>query len=330
VRIVFAGSPVAAAVSLAKILDDGEHDVLAVGTRPPARSGRGLTRKPSPVGALAQERGVQTLTPTSAKDTQFHAALAELAPDCAPIVGYGALIPPALLAIPRHGWVNLHFSLLPAWRGAAPAQAAIAAGDEVTGVSTFLLEEGLDTGPVFGRATETIRATDTGGSLLERLALTGAHLLATTLAGIQAGALVPEPQPQDGASYAPKISASDAQVRWDLPAHVVERRIRAMTPAPGAWTVFQGKRLKLGPLVRPQEDVSGLGPGELRATKSGVYVGAGAEVLALGEVRPEGKGPMRATEWARGARLAPGSKFDEPVAQGQATASSGHASTQYR
>lgn len=214
--------------------------------------------------------------------------------------------------------------------GAAPAQAAIAAGDEVTGVTTFLLEEGLDTGPVFGRATETIRADDTGGSLLERLALTGAHLLATTLSGLQSGALVPEPQPQDGASYAPKISAADAQVRWELPAHVVERRIRAMTPAPGAWTVFQGKRLKLGPLARPKEQVCGLRPGELRAAKSEVHVGAGAEVLALGEVRPEGKGAMRAVDWARGARLAPGSTFDGPHAGGQVTASSDRASTQHR
>ncbi|EFV14900.1 methionyl-tRNA formyltransferase [Segniliparus rugosus] len=308
-RLVFAGSPEVAAVSLAKILDEGKHEVLAVVTRPPARSGRGLARKPSPVGALAEERGVPVLAPTSAKDPQFQEALRELAPDCAPIVGYGALIPPALLAVPKHGWVNVHFSLLPAWRGAAPAQAAIAAGDEITGVSTFLLEEGLDTGPVFGQATERIRDTDTGGALLDRLAESGAQLLATTLAGIEAGALAPVPQAEDGASYASKISAADARVRWDLPSHVVDRRIRAMTPAPGAWTLLHDKRLKLGPLAKAQEAVSELGPGELRATKSAVYVGTGSEPLVLGEVRPEGKGPMRATDWARGARLEQGSCF---------------------
>ncbi|MGL6234890.1 MAG: methionyl-tRNA formyltransferase [Segniliparus sp.] len=309
-RLVFAGSPEVAAVSLAKILDDGEHEVLAVVTRPPARSGRGLSLKPSPVGALAEERGLPVLTPASAKDPQFQEALSELAPDCAPIVGYGALIPPALLSVPKHGWVNVHFSLLPAWRGAAPAQAAIAAGDEITGVSTFLLAEGLDTGPVFGQVTERIRDTDTGGALLERLAESGAQLLAATLSGIEAGALAPVPQTEDGASYAAKISADDARVRWDLPAHVVDRRIRAMTPAPGAWTLLQGKRLKLGPLAKPQEPVSGLGPGELRATKSAVHVGTGSAALALGEVRPEGKGAMRATDWARGARLELGAKFD--------------------
>jgi methionyl-tRNA formyltransferase len=308
VRIVFAGSPEVAAVSLAKLLDDKEHEVLAVVTRPSARSGRGLALKPSPVGALAEEHGIPTLTPVSAKDPEFHAALAALAPDCVPIVGYGALIPPPLLCLPTHGWVNLHFSLLPAWRGAAPAQAAIAAGDEITGVSTFLLEAGLDTGPVFGQATEVINATDTAGLLLGRLAESGAHLLATTLAGIEAGALVPEPQSDVGASYAPKITAEDARVRWELPTHVVERRVRSVTPAPGAWTHFQGKRLKLGPLTTGGEDVS-LAPGELHVTKSAVFVGAGSGALALGEVRPEGKGPMRATDWARGARLDVGSRF---------------------
>ena len=151
--------------------------------------------------------------------------------------------------MPAHGWVNLHFSLLPAWRGAAPVQAAIAAGDTVTGATTFQIEPALDSGPVYGVVTETVRPIDTAGDLLERLSISGAALLETTLDGIADGSLTPVPQPADGVTVAPKITVDEARVRWDLPAHVVERRIRAVTPNPGAWTMIGDLRVKLGPVV---------------------------------------------------------------------------------
>jgi methionyl-tRNA formyltransferase len=248
------------------------------------------------------------LQPRSPREPEFLAQLADLAVDCAPVVAYGALVPQAALDLPRHGWVNLHFSLLPAWRGAAPVQHAIMAGDEITGACTFLLEAGLDTGPVFGTITEPIGPRDTAGDLLARLSVSGAGLLVATIDGIEAGALVPEPQPAEGISLAPRIEAADARIDWSLPAHVVDRRIRGVTPAPGAWTTWRGERLRVGP-VSWLLDGPSLDDGEVLVDSGDVYVGTGngAPVL-LDEVQPAGKRMMPAIDWARGARPAPGER----------------------
>jgi methionyl-tRNA formyltransferase len=260
---------------------------------------------PSPVGEIALDEGIEVLRPVRAGDPEFLDRLARIAPDAAPIVAYGGLIPPAALAVPTHGWVNLHFSLLPAWRGAAPVQHAVMAGDGVTGASTFRLEEGLDTGPVFGVVTETIRPTDTAGDLLVRLAVAGAGLLLPTLGGPDSGGRVPVPQAPDGVSLAPKIRVEDACVRWTDPAMRVDRLIRGCTPAPGAWSGFRGERIKLGP-VRPASDVVDLAAGEVRVLKNRVWVGTATHGVLLGQVKAEGKKLMAAGDWARGVRVEPG------------------------
>jgi methionyl-tRNA formyltransferase len=243
-----------------------------------------------------------------ARHPEFLDRLREIAPDCVPVVAYGALVPPAALEIPRHGWVNLHFSLLPAWRGAAPVQHAVLHGDEVTGASVFELEAGLDTGPVYGTVSETVRPDDTSGDLLGRLAESGARLLVQVLDGIELGTLSAVPQPADGVTLAPKITVEDVQVRWAEPAFAVDRRVRAGTPAPGAWTTFRGERVKLGP-VRPAGGAVGLAPGEISVGRSGVLVGTGTGAVALGEVRAAGKKAMAADAWARGVRPEPGERF---------------------
>jgi methionyl-tRNA formyltransferase len=306
-RVVFAGTPAPAVPSLRALLDSPRHDVVAVITRPPARAGRGRRTSESPIAAVAAEAGLPVLAPQRPSEPEFVERLVALAPDCCPVVAYGALIPPALLAVPRHGWVNLHFSLLPAWRGAAPVQHALLHGDEVTGASTFLLEAGLDTGPVYGVVTESVRPQDTAGDLLERLAASGAGLLLATLDGIEDGTLVAVPQPADGVSFAPKLSVDDVRVDWTAPARHVERLVRAATPQPGAWTTFRGERLKLGPVrLRGAND---LGPGELRVDRSGAAVGTGTISVDLVEVQPSGKRPMPAVDWARGARIADGERL---------------------
>lgn len=304
-RLLFAGSPAAAVPSLEALLGS-RHEVVAVLTRPDARVGRGRTLQPSAVAAVARDRGLPVLTPTTLRDPDVVAQIAGLGVDAAPVVAYGVLVPRDLLDVPTHGWVNLHFSVLPAWRGAAPVQHALMAGDEVTGASTFRLEEGLDTGPVYGTLTETIRPTDTSGDLLGRLSTAGAELLVRTLDALEDGVLEAVPQPTDGVSHAPKLTSVDARVRWTHPSHVVDRRIRGCTPAPGAWTTLpDGQRLVLGP-VRPVPEVTDLRPGELRADKREVLVGTGSGAVRLGDVTPPGKRPMPAADWARGARPAAG------------------------
>ncbi|GAA0954348.1 methionyl-tRNA formyltransferase [Actinocorallia libanotica] len=302
-RLVFAGTPETAVPSLQALLDS-HHEVAAVLTRPDAPAGRGRKLVASPVAELAAAHGIEVLKPAKADDPAFLERLAELAPDCCPVVAYGAILRKAALDVPRLGWVNLHFSLLPAWRGAAPVQRAVLAGDEITGAMTFLIEEGLDTGPVFGHLTEPIRHDDTSGALLERLAHAGARLLRDTMDGLEAGALSPVPQPEEGVSHAAKLTAEDARVDWTAPAMRVDRLCRACTPAPGPWTTFRGERLKLGP-VRPAAGAGPLAPGELKITKSEVLAGTATHPVALGEVQPPGKKRMRAADWARGLRLTP-------------------------
>lgn len=303
-RLVFAGTPETALPSLRALLAS-RHEVAAVVTRPDAQSGRGRRLHPSPVAELAAEAGVEVLKPAKAGDPAFLDRLREIAPDCCPVVAYGALLPQAALDIPVHGWVNLHFSLLPAWRGAAPVQHAVLHGDEITGAATFRIVKELDAGPVFGVVTEEIRPSDSSGELLARLAESGAGLLAATIDGIEDGTLEARPQPAEGVSLAPKIQVDDARVDWTAPALRVDRLIRACTPNPGAWTEFRGHRLKLGP-VTPAADAEKLAPGEIRVQKNRIWVGTASHPVLLGEVRAEGKKPMTAGDWARGARIGEG------------------------
>ncbi|TDC71387.1 methionyl-tRNA formyltransferase [Actinomadura sp. GC306] len=300
-RLVFAGTPETALPSLRALLESS-HEVAAVVTRPDGRAGRGRRLSASPVGAFAAEAGVEVLKPAKARDPEFLDRLREIAPDCCPVVAYGALLPREALDIPRHGWVNLHFSLLPAWRGAAPVQRAILHGDDMTGAATFQIEEDLDTGPVYGVLTEPIRPDDTTGDLLGRLAVAGAALLLDTMNGIEQGLLEPRPQPAEGVSHAAKLTPEDARVDWNNPALHIDRLIRACTPAPGAWTEFRDMRVKLGPVcLKP--DTDRLPPGEMNAAKNEVLVGTATHPVALGEVQPQGKRRMSAADWARGLDL---------------------------
>lgn len=309
-RLVFAGTPEVALPSLEALLAS-RHEVVAVLTRPDAPAGRGRRMVESPVAARAAEAGIETLKP--GRVAEALPRLRELAPDCAPVVAYGALLPPPALEIPAHGWVNLHFSLLPAWRGAAPVQHALLRGDEVTGATVFRIDQGLDTGPVLGVMTEAVRPRDTSGDLLGRLARGGAALLVATMDALESGDLVARPQAPDGVSHAPKLTPADAMVRWDRPAFHVDRQVRACTPAPGAWTTWRGERVVLGPvepvspvdvaqLVGPEE-ASGLAPGMVAVRRRAVLVGCGdGQAVRLGEVRAAGRKPMPADAWARGVR----------------------------
>ncbi|AJT68386.1 Methionyl-tRNA formyltransferase [Streptomyces lydicus] len=309
-RLVFAGTPEVAVPALDALIASDRHEVVAVVTRPDAPSGRGRRLVASPVAERAEEAGIEVLKPVKPRDEDFLARLREIAPDCCPVVAYGALLPKVALDIPARGWVNLHFSLLPAWRGAAPVQHAVLAGDEVTGASTFQIEQGLDSGPVYGVLTEQVRPTDTSGDLLTRLAFAGAGLLTATMDGIEDGTLHPVRQPAEGITLAPKIEVEDARVDWTAPALRVDRLIRACAPAPGAWTVFRGERLKLmsAALVADRTD---LAPGELAVTKKAVYAGTGSHALELVWVQPQGKKPMKAADWARGVRIEAGERLGD-------------------
>jgi methionyl-tRNA formyltransferase len=323
VRLVFAGTPVPALPAL-RALAASRHTVAAVVTRPDAPAGRGRRMVVSPVAALAEELGIEALKPIRPNEPWFLTSLRALAPDCCPVVAYGALLPQAALDIPSHGWVNLHFSVLPAWRGAAPVQHAVLRGDDVTGASTFQIVKELDAGPVYGALTEPVRPADTSGDLLDRLAVSGAELLVATLDAIEDGTVRAVPQPTDGISFAPKLTAADGHVDWKLPGHLIDRQIRACTPDPGAWTDFESTRLKLWPVTPTapatpdatgtpdasatpdapalQPPLALLAPGELRIERGAVYVGTGLTPVRLGDVQPQGKRRMPAADWARGLR----------------------------
>ena len=298
-RVLCAGTPLVAVASLDQLVKDG-FDVVAVLTREDAPVGRKRVLTPSPVAARAAELGIEIIH-ANRIDEPTQERLAALDLDIAAIVAYGGLVPEKALTIPRLGWINLHFSLLPAWRGAAPVQHSIMAGDDITGAVTFQLEKGLDTGPVFGTLTEIIDAADTSGELLGRLAISGAVLLSQTLSGLDAGKLVGIAQ-QGDTSYAHKLTLVDGEVDWSLPALVIRRRINGTSPDPGAWTELDGQRFKLGTLV-PCTDVTDLAPGEVRiepGKKPRVLVGTGSHAVELGLVQPPGKKMMNAADWARG------------------------------
>ena len=300
---MFAGTPRVAVVALEALLAS-PHDIVGVITRADAPAGRGRTFQRSPVGAFADERGIPVLTPRSLNDHEFREALSTLAPDCIPVVAYGKLIPEDLLHVPAFGWINLHFSLLPAWRGAAPVQWCLLHGDEVTGASTFLIGPGLDDGPVFGTFTERVLPSDDAGTLLARLAQHGSTLLVATLDGVQARELSPARQPDVGASLAPKLTIDDARIRWSDPWIGVDRRIRATTPEPGAWTILDADRIKISPLQPTQPDQApGLEPGQIQVTKSAVWVGTATRAACLDLVQPAGRKQMKARDWARGVQV---------------------------
>jgi methionyl-tRNA formyltransferase len=304
VRIVFAGTPAVAVPSLDALLASS-HEVVAVVTRPDAPSGRGRSLHASPVGVHAEALGIESLKPNKPRDEDFVRRLTEIAPDCCPVVAYGAMLPERVLGMPPHGWVNLHFSLLPRWRGAAPVQHAILAGDEITGATTFRIVRELDAGPVYSRVTEAIRPTDTSGELLGRLAIRGAELLVETLNDVAAGRQ-PTAQPEAEVTYASKINVEDAQIDWTRTAAEVDRQIRGCAPAPGAWTTFRGERFKISSAAL---DSARLEPGRLEVTKQAVRVGTADGSLLLGDVQAQGKKPMRAADWARGVAFTPFDAF---------------------
>lgn len=298
-RVVFAGTPDVAVPSLDALLAS-RHEVAAVVTRPDARRGRGRGLAASPVRVRAEERGIPVLAPGHPSDPAFLEALAALEPACCPVVAYGAILPPAALAVPPEGWLNLHFSLLPRWRGAAPVQRAILAGDAVTGACVFRIEEGLDTGPVVARLETPIREGETSGALLDRLARDGAPLLVSALDAIEDGVAAFAPQPEEGACLATKLSVDDARIAWTRGSREIERLIRAVTPAPGAWCLVRGERLKVGPV--DVGDAAGLAPGEVGIGRHEVRVGTGDGCVVLGTVQPQGRAAMAAADWARGLR----------------------------
>ena len=297
-RLVLAGTPSVAIPSFEALLAS-DHEVTAVVTRPDAARGRSKRLVPSEVGQWAADHGIPALKPMHPRDPEFVAALTELAPDACPVVAYGALVPQHVLDIPRYGWVNLHFSLLPRWRGAAPVQRAVMAGDGVTGATTFRLVRELDAGPVYGTTEMALTGTETAGEVLEALAHTGARLLLDTIDALA----TTEPAEQDdeaAVTLAPKITVEEARIDWTRQADEIDRLVRGCSPEPMAWTTIGDERFKVA-LGRPTEE-AGLAPGEVRVEKRRVLVGTGTTALELVRVQPQGKKEMAGADWGRGLR----------------------------
>jgi len=291
VRIAFAGTPLAAVPTLTALLAS-DHEVALVVTRPDAPAGRGRALTASPIADVAGVSGVPVLKTSHLAEHKEKFANV----DCVIVVAFGAMVPRDLLAVPRPGWINVHFSLLPQWRGATPVQYAMLSGDEFTGVTTFQIDEGLDTGPMLAYLTTQIAPSETSNELLDRLSIEGAQLALATLSGIENGSILPLHQPIDGISQAPKITVADAQVRWSDPALAVDRRIRAVTKEPGAWTMFGDVRIKLQPItVSPH--VIDLAPGEVAMRDGEVLVGTGSHAVALSEVQEAGRNLTDAKTW---------------------------------
>lgn len=327
-RILFAGTPQTAVPSLHRLIEDG-FEIAAVLTRAPAPVGRKRVLTPSAVHDAAAELGIPVLTPKSLRTPEIQTQISELAPQAVAVVAYGLIIPESLLEVPTHGWVNLHFSLLPRWRGAAPVNYAIAAGDTKTGLSIFQIEKGLDTGPIFAQEETPIGAQETAGELLARLAHSGATLLSRTLQDILAGTA--HATPQTGTpTLAPQFRSAWAQINWETSAAEIAARIRAATPAPGAWTLLEGQRVKIAPVevasslsessasagstqtpaTGSESQTPALAPGEIGEDG---YVGTATEPVRLTRLAPAGKSHMDARDWLRGARLAPGTRFTSPT-----------------
>lgn len=294
-RLVFAGTPDVAVPALDALVASS-HEVVAVVTRPDAPAGRGRKLTPSPVAQRAEALGIEVLKPEHPRDEDFQTRLRALTPDACPVVAYGALLPQSALDIPTHGWINLHFSLLPRWRGAAPVQRAIMAGDPVTGTTCFRIVRKLDAGPVFD--VEAIdRPEETAGELLERLAESGAAQLVRVMDAIAAGA-EPEPQAEAGVTVAPKLLVPEARMDFSRPAGELRDHVLGCSPDPGAWCEYNGARLKV--FRAAVADGVEAEPGQLVGTKRQVFVGCGTGALELTEVQAPGKKRMRAIDWARG------------------------------
>lgn len=298
-RLVFAGTP-SITVPFLNALAESRHELVAVVTRPDAAQGRSKRLVPSPAAQWAQDHAIPVLKPSHPRDPDFIDALRDLAPDCCPVVAYGALLPRTVLAVPPHGWVNVHFSLLPRWRGAAPVQRAIMAGDAESGITIFEVTYELDSGPVYSRWSEPLRPDDTSGVVLDRYAQRGADLLVDVMDCIAAGTCTPQAQPDEGVTLAAKLTSPEVQLDWTQPAAVLDRVIRGANPSPMAWTSWLGQRFRVC-LARPTNTAT-LTPRELRIERARVCVGTGAGDLELVTVQPVGRNPMPAIDWARGVR----------------------------
>lgn len=309
-RIAFLGTPEVAVPALEALVSDPDIEVAAVLCNPDRPKGRSRTPVPPPVKVAAEAHGLPVWQPVKPREVIEELRALDL--DACAVVAYGALLPADVLAVPRLGYVNLHFSLLPRWRGAAPVQHALRAGDTVTGVTTFVLDEGMDTGPVLRSLEVPIEPDDSAGTLLERLAVLGAPVLVESLHALATGAS-PVPQPADGATLAPKIHPGDVAIAFDRPARALADLIRSADPAPGAHARWQGERCKV--LRATVEDVSvgeGAEPGTVLASgRDGVLVATGDGALRLTEVQPAGKPRMTAAAFANGARLGPGDRFED-------------------
>jgi methionyl-tRNA formyltransferase len=295
---VFFGTPAAAVPALLALLDC-HHDIVAVVTSPDRPAGRGMEVQVSPVKAAALEAGLAVLQPEKVREPAFRTDLAVLAPDCCVVVAYGKILPAWLLGIPRLGFVNVHFSLLPAYRGAAPVQRALMDGVEETGVSIMLLTEGMDEGPILATESIPVEGSATGGQIEKRLAEIGSRLLVKTIDRYASGAIEPRPQDHDRATYAPKITVEEARIDWARPARRIRDLVRALNPAPGAWTTLGDRRLKVYEVDLTQAE--DLAPGELRADGD-LVAGTGDGALLLREVQSAGKRRMGGPEFARGLR----------------------------
>ena len=301
-RVIFMGTPDFSVPVLDAIFDGG-NEIAAVYTQPPRPAGRGKKERPGPVHQHAEALGLEVRHPTSLKGEEEQAAFAALNADVAVVVAYGLLLPQAVLDAPRLGCVNVHASDLPRWRGAAPIQRAIMAGDLRTAVCLMQMEAGLDTGPVLLREPVAIAPDETAATLHDKLSLAGADIVRRGLP--QLASLTPQPQPDEGVTYATKIDKSEAKVDWTAPAAHIDAQIRGLSPFPGAWTTVGGKRLKL--LLSRVANGAGT-PGEVL---DGLKVACGDGAVEISRVQPEGKGPMDAADWLRGARIAPGDRLGD-------------------
>ncbi len=312
-RLAFMGTPDFAVPTLEALAAAG-HEIAAVYTQPPRRGGRGKMERPSPVQVSAEALGLAVRTPASLKVADEQQAFAGLGLDAAVVVAFGQILPPAILAAPRLGCLNLHASLLPRWRGAAPIQRAVMAGDGETGACAMLMEEGLDTGPVLARCTTRIDQGDTAGSLHDRLAVAGAALMAEALSDFAAGRLRPEPQAEHGVTYAHKIDKTEACIDWDRPAGAVDGLIRGLSPFPGAWFDWQGERIKVLLSERASGDLrtGDAPPGTVLDERLAVACAEGA--VRLLRLQRAGKGAMDAVDLLRGFPLPAGSRLGEPPA----------------
>ncbi len=306
-RLAFMGTPQFSVPCLQALLAAG-HGIAAVYTQPPRNQGRGMQPAKSPVHLFAEAQGIDVRTPARLKDTAQHDAFRALNLDAAIVVAYGLILPEAILQAPKHGCFNVHASLLPRWRGAAPIQRAIMAGDKVTGVTIMQMDAGLDTGPMLLSASEPIGETDTAGTLHDRLSVLGARLMTDTLTAVAAGTLKPTPQPEQGVSYAAKISKDEARIDWTRPATALDCHIRGLTPAPGAWFGAEqnGKPVRIKILQARPVALQGP-PGTV--LDNALTVACGSDALQILQVQREGKAPADAASFLRGFPLAAGTRL---------------------